>query len=86
MILLDTWYGERKQNSLNYRILFSFTVMYDLVYELLRDSTYWKANDRKGKRQIPLQNETFLREWFSTFLTKRLNMLCVGCLIHPEML
>ena len=38
----------------------------------------------KGKRQIPLHNETFLREWFSTFLTKRLNMLCVGYLTHPK--
>ena len=40
----------------------------------------------KGKRQIPLQNETFVRERFSTFLTKRLNLLWVGCLTQPEIL
>ena len=26
----------KKKNSINYRILFSFTVLYNLVYELLR--------------------------------------------------
>ena len=40
----------KKKNSINYRILFSFTVLYNLVYGLLRDSTYRKANDRKRKK------------------------------------
>ena len=40
----------KKKNSINYRILFSFTVLYNLVYGLLRDSTYRKGNDRKRKK------------------------------------